>query len=75
MYTEGAYHEEPINHNQRTPGAISSQVQIGQTANTALANLFQDYMERKAGNTRARYIQAFNGFGIFLNTLGYKNQV
>jgi len=57
------------------PGAISSQVQIGQTANTAAAaNLFQDYMERKAGNTRARYIQALNGFGIFLNTLGYKNQ-
>jgi integrase len=56
------------------PGAISSQVYIGQAANqAAAANLFDDYMERKAGNTRARYIQALNGFGIFLNTLGYKN--
>ena len=57
------------------PREITAQARIGQAANTAAAaNLFDDYIERKAGNTRARYNQALNGFGIFLETLGYSNQ-
>jgi len=57
-----------------TNTAITEQTYIGQAANNAAAaNVFEEYIERKAGNTRARYIQALNGFGIFLETLGYKN--